>query len=90
LWGERMTTADPTIEITVFTKIGGPLTKHIKLGAGGSIMSDGSACIMTRGDAHRLHIAGVAELATTISQLDSTQAIALGALRADLPSPRVN
>ena len=30
-------------------------------------------------------IAGVAQLATTISQLDSTQAIALGALRADLP-----
>ena len=48
-------------------------------------MSDGSACIMPQGDAHRLHITGVAELATTISQLDSTQAIALGALRAGLP-----
>jgi hypothetical protein len=40
---------------------------------------------MARGDARRALIAGVAQLATTISQLDSTQAIALGALRADLP-----
>jgi hypothetical protein len=80
-----MSTADPTIEIVVFTKIGGPLTKHIKLGPNGSIVSDGSACTMARGDARRALIAGVAQLATTISQLDSTQAIALGALRADLP-----
>ena len=78
-------TPSTSIEITVLTKQGGPLTKRISLAQDGTVKADGSACIMTQGDAHRLHIAGVAELATTISQLDSTQAIALGALRAGLP-----
>lgn len=78
-------TPSTRIEITVLTKQGGPLTKRISLAQDGTVKADGSACIMTQGDAHRLHIAGVAELATTISQLDSTQAIALGALRAGLP-----
>ena len=72
------------IELVVFTKSGGPLTKHIKLGSNGSIVSDGSACTMPRGKARRARITGVAELATTIAQLNSSQAIALGALRADL------
>jgi hypothetical protein len=79
-----MSGADP-IEIVIFTKNDGSLTKHIKLGVNGSIVSDGSACTMAQGHARRTQIAGVAELATTISQLDSSQAIALGALRADLP-----
>ena len=36
-------------EFTVFAKSGGPLTKRISLVADGSLKSDGSACIMTRG-----------------------------------------
>jgi hypothetical protein len=72
------------IEIVVFTKSGGPLTKRISL-VGETIKSDGSECIMQRGSACRALITSVFQLATTIAQLGSTQAIALGALRADLP-----
>jgi hypothetical protein len=66
-------------EITAFTKTGGPLTKRISLAADGSIISDGSACVMSRGTAQRIRIAGVKQLAELIERLDSDQAIALGA-----------
>jgi hypothetical protein len=72
------------IEITVFTKHGGPLTKRISLKSDGTVHSDGSACTMARGQARRAKIAGVAELAAIIEQLTSNQAIALGALNSDL------
>ena len=72
-------------EITEFTKSGGPLTKRISLAADGSIVSDGSACVMSRGTARRIKIAGVKQLGELIEQLSSDQAIALGALRTDLP-----
>jgi hypothetical protein len=34
------------LELTLFTNVGGPLTKRITI-ENGSIVSDGSACIMT-------------------------------------------
>jgi hypothetical protein len=71
-------------EITILTKSDGPLTKRISLSADGSIKSDGGACVMARGEARRVAIADVAQLATVIDGLESSQAIALGALRAGL------
>ena len=41
------------IELVVFSKTGGPLTKRIALTADGHIASDGSACTMARGRAER-------------------------------------
>lgn len=72
-------------EIVCFTKTGGPLTKRISLNDDGSTKSDGSGCLMPRGIAERTPIAGIAELAALISGLRPDQAIALGALRSDLP-----
>ena len=73
------------IELVVFSKKGGPLTKRITLTADGKIASDGSACTMARGRAKRERIGCVGELAALIEDLTSEQAIALGALRDDLP-----
>ena len=73
------------IELAVFSKTGGPLTKRITLTADGKIASDGSACTMARGRAKRKRIGGVGELAALIEGLTSEQAIALGALRDELP-----
>jgi hypothetical protein len=73
------------IELAVFSKAGGPLTKRITLTADGKIASDGSACTMARGRAKRKRIGCVGELAALIEGLTSEQAIALGALRDDLP-----
>jgi hypothetical protein len=74
----------PDIEIVKFTKDGGPLTKQISLSPDGTLVKDGSACVMTHGTAMRVRIAGVDALATLIEDLTASQAIALGALRADL------
>jgi hypothetical protein len=76
----------PSIEIVVFTKAGGPLTKRISLAADGTIISDGSTCVMSRGTAHRVEIADVEQLAELIERLKPYHAIALGSLRADLSS----
>jgi hypothetical protein len=73
------------VELVVFTKEGGPLTKRISLNADGTVNSDGGACTMARGQAQRVQVAGVEGLAKLIENLRSEQAIALGALRADLP-----
>jgi hypothetical protein len=75
----------PTIQIVIFTKDSGPLTKRISL-VDGKVKSDGSACTMARGRTQRLAIAGVDELATVIAGLSSSQAIAIGSLRPDLPA----
>jgi hypothetical protein len=72
------------LEITRFAKSGGPLTKRISL-IDGSLKSDGSACIMSSGTAQRVKLASLAQFAALIEQLPSDQAIALGALRYDLP-----
>jgi hypothetical protein len=72
-------------EIVCFTKSGGPLTKRISLNDDGSTKSDGSGCLMPRGTAARTPIIDIAELGGMISALRPNQAIALGALRSDLP-----
>jgi hypothetical protein len=73
-----------SLEVTRLTSLGGPLTKRISL-VNGLLRSDGSACIMTSGIAQRVQLAGVADLAKLIRRLKPNEAIALGALRSDLP-----
>ena len=71
--------------ITIFDKDGGPLTKRISLKANGTLHKDGSACVMVRGRARRVSFTNLGAFADCIGALSTTQAIALGALRADLP-----
>jgi hypothetical protein len=81
-------TANPThqpIEITVFTKTGGPLTKRILLDPDGKVISDGSACVMSHGRAERVIVSNLTEAARLIAGQRSNQAITLGMLRPDLP-----
>ena len=73
------------VELTKFTKVGGPLTKRISLAPDGKLVSDGSACVMSHGTAERVKVTGVGELATLIGTLRPNQAIALGMLRTGLP-----
>ena len=73
------------IEITGFTSDVGPLTKRISLAPDGTLFSDGSACVMSRGTAKRLRLGRFADFARHIGSLKSNEAIALGALRSDLP-----
>jgi hypothetical protein len=47
------------IELVKFTKTAGPLTKRISLALDGTLVSDGSACVMTRGMAERVKIADI-------------------------------
>jgi hypothetical protein len=72
-------------EFTLLDKHDGELTKKIAIGPDGKPVSDGSACKMSRGSAHRVRIGGLDELAALIELLASNQAIALGALRDGLP-----
>ena len=74
-------------EITLFAKFSGPLTKRISLEADGSIRSDGSACLMARGSACRIHLSAASDLGTLIERLKPNEAIALGALRDGLSDP---
>jgi hypothetical protein len=71
------------IEIVVFKKANGPLTKKICL-VDGKVVSDGSPCRMGRGRAQRVRLAGLEDLPALIERLGSDQAPALGALRAGL------
>ena len=71
----------PKIEITVFAKDHGPLTKRISLGLDGKIVSDSSACTMARGVARRARFDTLNDLAKLIDGLRSNEAIGLGALR---------
>jgi hypothetical protein len=72
-------------EITVFSKVGGQLTKKISLSEDGKPLSDGAACWMSKGHAMRTAIANLHTLAAVIEDLKPSQAIALGTLRPDLP-----
>jgi hypothetical protein len=74
-----------SFQLTVIAKSNGPLTKRISLSADGSLKSDGSACVMSRGRAWRIELNSPQQLAELISGLGSHQAITLGALRDDLP-----
>lgn len=71
-------------EITIFTRRGGELSKRIKLGDDGRLVITPAAA-MTKGSARRAPIADVRELAAVIERLECNEAIALGALRTDLP-----
>jgi hypothetical protein len=73
------------IELTVFTKAGGPLTKQILLASDGSIKADGSACVMSRGAARRFRFDSMQQFADLISGFQPNEALAVGTLRADLP-----
>jgi hypothetical protein len=73
------------IVLTGFAKKGGPLSKSIYFDAHGKITSNGDACRMEEGTAHRVKIGDVRHLGQIISRLQSHHAIALGALRHDLP-----
>jgi hypothetical protein len=70
-------------EITVVAKIGGPLTKRISLADNEDLVSDGSACTMSRGGARRWR-GDVYEFAALLQHLGSHQAITLGSLRPGL------
>ena len=75
-----------TFEIALLQKFGGePLTKRISLGPDGSVISDGGACIMSRGTATRFQYYDVQKLGEIIDQFGPDQAITLGTLRPDLP-----
>jgi hypothetical protein len=73
------------VGLTKFTKVGGVLTKKLWLAPKGTLVSDGSACLMSHGTAERVRVASVGELAALIAKLCPSQAIALGTLRAGLP-----
>jgi hypothetical protein len=73
------------LEITVFAKTGGPLTKRISLAADGSIKSDGSACVMAKGSARRFSFTEMQQYSELLIALKPNEAIVGGALRPDLP-----
>src|SRR2546430_1363634 len=72
---QQRSSADRRPEITILTKQGGPLTKRISLGADGSVKSDGSTCVMSRGRAQRIRLANVTSLANLLTNLRADQAI---------------
>jgi hypothetical protein len=76
-------------EITLIKKRGpNPImSKRIFLDAQGKVCSDGSHCLMPQGIAKRAAAETAADLARHIMACGREQAIALGALRADLISP---
>jgi len=76
----------PEIELTRFTKHGGPLTKRLSLASDGTLVKDGSACVMTRGTAERVKVIGINALAALIKDMTPSQAFTPGSLRSDLPN----
>src|SRR5262245_41013714 len=73
-----------TIELTVFTKTSGILSKRISLDENGKVNSDGSACGMGSGRAQRVRLSGLDDLAALIEKLKSIQALALGPMPANV------
>jgi hypothetical protein len=74
-----------SVEITVFRKQHGVLSKRISLNKEGNVKSDGSECRMAEGSARRVKLENVDALADLIEQMPSDQALALGQLRAESP-----
>jgi hypothetical protein len=64
-------------ELTVFHKADGPLTKQIFLN-NGQVNANGAACKMARGDARRVKLGNVSELAKLIGGMPSDEALTLG------------
>lgn len=73
------------IGITRLYKDGGPLTKQISLKPDGTMFSDGSSCVMSRGRAQRVRFETLAEFADIIDSMEPHEALALGVLRGGLP-----
>jgi hypothetical protein len=73
------------VEITVFRKVNGILSKRISLTASGKVNSDGSECHMAEGKARRVVIGSMEELARLLKSMPSNKALALGRLRKGLP-----
>jgi hypothetical protein len=74
-----------TFEYTVFEKLGGgPMSKGIRLDGSGGVVSNGSACVMSRGTAARARVT-LEGHAMLITGMDTAKALALGRLRDDLP-----
>src|SRR5690349_9595412 len=75
-------------ELTVFSRVGGPLSKHISLSLDGSLKSDGSSCRMTEGVASRLmcDTDNLREFADHLTAMEPNEAIALGTLHSGLPN----
>ena len=67
-------------KITVFRKHGGPLTKRLSLNAAGTLIADGSACVMSLGAARVADAPSAAALAEIIAGLESNEALGLGVL----------
>jgi hypothetical protein len=73
IWSKGMT--EPWhVEVTVFTKTNGPLSKHIELSADGKIVNDSSMCGMANGTARRVNIDSVQALAGLISGMHPNEA----------------
>ena len=72
-------------QITVLTKQGGIMSKHIRLAPGGGIDSDSSSCGMWAGTARRDTPATASALAGRLGSCGSDQAIALGCLPDHIP-----
>ena len=72
------------IELTLFEKRGGILTKKISIDASGKVHNDSSECRMMLGTARRVTVDGVEGLHALIEDLHKNQAHAQGALRPDL------
>jgi hypothetical protein len=78
-----------TPEITLITKRGPAaiMTKRIFLDESGALRSDGSQCRMAEGVATRAVVASIGELADRIAACAPDMALALGALKPELPNP---
>jgi hypothetical protein len=74
-------------QITLITKRDAPalMSKRISLDANGKLKSDGSECRMVTGTATRAVAGTASDLAQIVQSCSSNQAIALGALKAELP-----
>ena len=73
------------IEITGYTKRGGPLTKRISLKEDGTLCSDGSQCVMPSGEAERIRLNDLHAFGRLLTTMTPADAIGLGTLRRDLP-----
>jgi hypothetical protein len=83
------TPAQYMVEVVLWTKASGALTKRISLGPDGKTVSDGSECVMCNGTAVRA-VVSLQGFKPLIERCTSAQAISLGSLRPDLPDERLN
>ena len=72
------------IEITVFHKADGILSKRITLTKSGEVNANGRECCMSRGRAHRVKLNGIHSMAELVGNMASEEALALGRLRAGI------